>query len=162
MRHTFTLDENIAVCATTRRNVRGESDSTSFQLVNQIVSGIHRLAWSIEVYARWSEKVQWVRDRNEAIEPTFFNTISLAMVDSEKWTQPETGNPAPLPDENDWSTKLLDDAPFIRLAAHFQSLLATTDEPLQRDTRKFGLEEKYSFRTLLESEALEHAMDTTP
>lgn len=162
MRHTFTLDENIAVCATTRKNVRGKPDATSLHLVHRIVSGIHLLTWSADVNARWSEKVQWVRDRGEAIEPSFMSIISLAMVDSEKWVQPETGNPPALPDESEWSTKLLDDAPFIRLEAHFQSLLATTDETLQRDTGKFGLEGKHSFRTLLESEALDHAKDTSP
>lgn len=57
MRHTFVLNENIVIGATTLENERGERDLTCSRLVNSIIGNCHSIAYSLAIYARWSEKV---------------------------------------------------------------------------------------------------------
>jgi hypothetical protein len=156
------LDENVVVFASTLTDEKGNRDLACSGLVNRIVAGIHRIAWSIDVYARWSDKVQWLRARGEALDPTFMTLLSQILIDADKCPFPDTGNPPALPGEPQWSTKLLDDKDFVRLAAYFRCLLATTDAPLQRELRDTGIEAHYGFRSVLLVDALRLAEDATP
>jgi hypothetical protein len=152
---TFVLNENVAIAATTWENERGERDLTCVRLVQGILgSPQHRLAWSHAVYARWSAQIQRLRAQGNAIEPTFMSLLALVQRDAGKCPVPDGGDPPVLPEEASWSSKLQDDRDFLRLAAYFQGILATTDEPLQRDVVDLGIDVRYGFQVLFPNECL--------
>lgn len=153
MKHTFVLNENIAIAVSTLRNERGQHDRTSAELVNAIVANCHRIAWSLALYERWSRQVQALQNSGTAIDPSFMTLISLAFTVDGK--VPQMGNPPPLPGEDSWSSKLQDDQDFLRLAAQFpSSFLVTTDEPLREDVSDLGLDVKHSFQVVSPAEAI--------
>ena len=153
MKHTFVLNENIAIAISTLRNERGQHDRTSAELVNAIVANCHRIAWSPALNERWSRQVQALQNSSMAIDPSFMTLFSQAFTVDGK--VPQTGNPPPLSGEDSWSSKLQDDRDFLRLAAHVQpSFLVTTDEPLGNDVRRLGLDVEHSFQVLSPEEAI--------
>ena len=155
MKHTFVLNENIAIAVSTLRNERGQHDRTSAELVNTIVANCHRIAWSLALYERWSRQVQTLQNQGSAIAPSFMTLFSQARFVDGKCPWPEAGDPAPLSGEDSWSSKLQDDQDFLRLAAHVQpSFLVTTDEPLRSDVRRLGLDETHSFQVVSPEEAI--------
>jgi len=159
MKHTFVLDENIAVCANTGQDDRGNPDRTCYTLINLISNNEHFLAWSFDIYDRWLDKENWLRRTKAAIvEPSFLQLVGQLMY-SDQGKLPGGGNPPALVDEDQWSSKLQDDAPFIRLAALFSSFLATTDEPLRTDLRVTGIAESYAISPVSPQEALRLASE---
>ncbi len=155
MKHTFVLNENIAITVSTLRNERGELDRTSAELVNAIVANCHRIAWSPTIYGRWSRQVQTLQNQGGAIAPSFMVLFSQAQFVDGKCPWPKTGDPPPLSEEDSWSTKLHDDRDFLRLAAYFpSSFLVTTDAPLRNDVEHLGLDKTHSFRVLSPEDAI--------
>ena len=155
MKHTFVLNENIAIAVSTLKNERGERDLTSFELVTTIVEQCHHIACSSAVYAKWSSQDQARRNSGMEIDLSFMALLAQASIVDGKCPWPETGNPPPLSGEDCWSSKLQDDRDFLRLAAHFpSSFLVTTDEPLREDVTDLGLDETYSFQVVSPAEAI--------
>lgn len=158
MSNTFVFDENVVVEATTQRSVTGRRDLTSARLVNRVVHGTHRIAWSVSVYARWSSKVERLVTTRQAVSPTFMALFAQVQFDANKCVLPPEGDPPPLPDEHGWSTKLLDDRDFIRLSALFSGVLTTVDGPLLRDIASYGLDSRYKFLAMVPGAALSYAV----
>ena len=151
MKHTFVLNENIAIAVSTLRNERGERDHTCADLFNTIVTNCHRVAWSPALNERWSRQVKALQNSGTAIDPSFMTLISLAFTVDGK--VPQTGNPPPLPGEDSWSSKLQDDQDFLRLAAYHKCFLVTADRRLREDVTDLGLDEMHSFQVVSPEEA---------
>ena len=155
MKHTFVLNENIAIAVSTLKNERGEHDLTSFELVTTIVEQCHRIACSSTVYAKWSAQDQARQNSGMEIDLSFMSLLAQASIIDGKCPWPETGDPPPLSGEDSWSSKLQDDRDFLRLAAQFpSSFLVTTDEPLREDVNDLGLDETYTFQVVSPAEAI--------
>lgn len=154
---TFVLDENVVVFATTRTNDRDEPDFTCSDLILGIFDQArdHRLAWSVEVHRRWARKADGLRREGREVDPTFMQLFALFSF-SDRCVLPESGNPPALPGEENWSTKLLDDIDFVRLAACFRAILATSDSPLKLEIESLRLNELRQFQVLLAVECLPH------
>jgi hypothetical protein len=152
---TFVLDENVIVFATTRTNQLGDPDTACVDLVIRILEpeNNHRLAWSVEVNRRWTRKADALQAENRAIDPTFMHLFALVSF-SDKCVFPERGNPPALAGEDRWSTKLLDDVDFVRLAAFFSAILSTTDTPLKLEVESLGLDRVHSFQVWLVGDCL--------
>jgi len=158
VRRTFVVDENIVMCATKRENIKEVSDLVCYRLIDQVLEK-HRLAYSQAVWEKWQKQVNMIHREGRAIHPHFLVLLNSAIRDPDRCPRYD---PDPLSEEIIWSTKLLDDKDFIRLAAHIDDgcLLATTDENLERDVVAHNLGEKYGFRVLLPDLALKCSRET--
>lgn len=155
MKHTFVIDENVAIAAATLARPDGERDLTSALLLNRMIANCHRLAWSRLIYARWSRTSQAMRSRHQLVSVSFSSLLAQAMVVTGKCPLPDDGDPPALAEESGWTTKVEDDRDFIRLAAHFGvCFLVTYDGPLRRDIQALGLDIAYGFQVLTPDEAL--------
>ena len=154
MKHTFVLNENIAIAVSTLKNERGERDLTSFELVTTIVEKCHRIACSSTVYAKWSAQDQARQNSGMETDLSFMALLAQASIVDGKCPWPETGDPPPLAGEGTWSSKLQDDQDFLRLAAYYQFFLVTADRRLREDVTDLGLDETYSFQVVSPEEAI--------
>ena len=155
MKHIFIVDENVAIFAATLEGPDGSRDLTCARLLNLMVANCHGFAWSTAINARWSNAAQRLQASRRMLAPSFPAVMSQAHTVAGKCPCPENGDPPRLDEEVTWSTKLIDDRDFIRLAAYFGAcFLVTYDVPLRVDIQTLGLDVRYRFQVITPDEAL--------
>jgi hypothetical protein len=160
MKHIFVIDENVAIFAATLEGPDGSRDLTSARLLTLMVANCHGFAWSTAINARWSSAAQRLQAARRMLAASFPAVMSQAHTVADKCPCPENGDPPALDGEATWSTKLVDDRDFIRLAAYFGvCFLVTYDAPLRADILALGLDARYGFRVVTPLEAIPFASE---
>lgn len=111
-------------------------------IIEAVVSGEHKVAWSEEVIGLYSSLLS----RAPSIFPNLHSGLMRAFYDAEKFEQIRDL----IMFEEAIEAAILDrpDVPFVRLAATMDKgcILVTTDEPLRNSVSGLKLPEEYGFR----------------
>lgn len=148
-RNRFILDENIIICAQTGKNERGEDDPAALDLLTHILEHGHRLAYTFEVWAKYSSQLKRLSSVSGVMQGTGTSVMRLLrdiLVDDER--NPQLEQAAPKLQELDRLMGVDEgDRVFVELAASIDAnvCLVTTDRPLIEALANIRLPERYGF-----------------
>ncbi len=126
MKHAFTLDENVWVCACTGENEDGETDDSSFRLLEHVALNKHKLVFSQELWEKCQSKLSALGNQGAPLSARTFGLLNQIARNPETFFFVTELDDPPYDEER----VPLDDRYVVRLAVTTQSILVTTDNRL--------------------------------
>ena len=152
MTQRFILDENVFICAQLETNVRGQSDATCLELLQQILEICYPIVFDDELYARIQRQLNRPPNQMRGFGAALLRTLSVAAARRGKLEVLDT-SPA-FPEENDIPQGSVDDKFIVRLAVESGATLVTADESLRDDLAACSIQARYNLTVLSPEGAL--------
>jgi len=147
MKHTFVLDENVLISASTGKDSYDQKDYSSSLLVLEIAERCHKIAWNYELKKKYSEKSDTLLKSPVA---SLFMRASAILFHLLANPDKNVHNENYLHLDSD----LNDDRHVISLAIFTGGVLVTEDLKLRENLHKKNLVDKYKLIIVKPSEAL--------
>ena len=152
MTQRFILDENVFICAQLETNVRGESDSTCLELLQQILEICHPIVFDSVLYERIQHQLNQSLHQRRGFDSAILRTLGQALARPDKLDYRETS--PPFAEETDIPQGSQDDKYIVRLAVASGATLVTTDGPLRDDLAACSIQSRYGLSVLSPEGAL--------
>ena len=148
----FILDENVFICAQLETNVRGESDSTCLELLQQILEICHPIVVDDELWGKVQHQLNPPPHQRRGFDSAILRTLGQAVARPGKLEFLDTA--PPFPEETDIPQSSVDDKFIVRLAVESGAILVTADVPLREDLEACSIQGRYGLSVLSPESAL--------
>ncbi len=158
MKHEFVLDENILYLGIKGTDEKGNSDTTTAELLLLILKNCHRIIVDKELNRRFITHLKKLEkiSRNESVIPGMEEFVRNLLQNKDKiiWHFSPLG---PVPDEDKMPRK---DIHVVRTGYHFKAKIVTVDKELARALSSSGPLKEKGITVFHPREAIKLAQET--